>query len=339
MAAARWKEVDQIPIFANKSPMGPKLIGRKLNRAFFLDDAAMTSSEMALLDLVDDDVVCLNLAPALQDVLGARLVWPDNDHPQFGAPTISSLADVQELADGLEPSRVIQNEFVQALLATTRAVKKIIGETVALEVNCYGVFNLAARLMGLERLMGATLRQKALVHRLCDLIAGTQVGLAPHFVDAGADILSIGDGMSSPACISPRVYGEMALPYLTQTIQGFRRTGAITLYHPCGGEYPIIDQVGQTGADILYFSELVDLDVAQKIFARRHAVAGGVDPVHSLFMGDERIIDANIKQIIKKLKYKSGVIIQPGCGLSPNIPIINLQTMVKSTRKYSKNMQ
>ncbi|MDR3165901.1 MAG: uroporphyrinogen decarboxylase family protein [Synergistaceae bacterium] len=337
-AAARWKKVDYIPVFANKSPMGPALIGRKLNRDYFLSPDSMVKAELALFDLVDDDVICLNLAPATQDVLGARLYWPENDHPQFETPVIFDLDDVDKLEERLDISRVLSNDFIQALIDTTRSVKRHIGERVALEVNSYGVFNFASRLLGIERLMSATIREKELVHRLCGKIAGLQVALAAHFADAGADILSIGDGMSSPSCISPKIYGELALPYLTKTIQGFKKTGALTLYHPCGGEYPIIDQVGQTGADILYFSELVDLDVAQKIFVRRHAVAGGVDPANTLFLGDVQTVDQRLKETIGKLKHKTGVIIQPGCGLSPNIPIENLRAMVRATRKYSENM-
>jgi uroporphyrinogen-III decarboxylase len=109
----------------------------------------------------------------------------------------------------------------------------------------------------------------------------------------------------------------------------------LTLYHPCGGEYPIIDQVGQTGADVLYFSELVDLDVAQKIFFRRFAVAGGVDTVNTLYLGDVKTVDRELQKTIGKFKHKTGVILQPGCGLSPNIPVENLQSMVKAARKYS----
>ena len=67
MAAVRWKDVDCIPVFANKSPMGPALIGKKLNRDFSLSADSMTRSELALFEIVDDDVICLNLAPAIQD--------------------------------------------------------------------------------------------------------------------------------------------------------------------------------------------------------------------------------------------------------------------------------
>ncbi|MDR1916224.1 MAG: hypothetical protein LBQ58_06600 [Synergistaceae bacterium] len=338
-AAVRWREVDCIPVFANKSPMGPALIGKKLNRDFFLSAESMTKSELALFEAVDDDVICLNLAPAIQDVLGARLLWPENDHPQFEAPTVFSIDDVRALEGRLELNRVLKNDFIQALLETTRFVKTQIGESVVLEVNSYGVFNFAARLMGIEGLMSATIRDKDLVRRICDVIADLQVALAEPFVEAGATLLSIGDGMSSPSCISPKIYGELALPYLSKTIQGFKRTGALTLYHPCGGEYPIIDQVGSTGADILYFSELVDLDVAQKIFVRRFAVAGGVDPANTLYMGDVHTVDQRLKETIGKLKHKTGVIIQPGCGLSPNIPIENLQEMVRATRRYSADMR
>ncbi|MDR0886715.1 MAG: uroporphyrinogen decarboxylase family protein [Clostridiales Family XIII bacterium] len=333
-AAIHFKKVDYIPVFGNKSPMGPALIGRKLDQNYFLDADAMTDSELAMFEAVDDDVICLNLAPATQDALGAHIHWPENDHPQFESASVATLEDVEKI----DFSDALDNEFVRALLETTRKIKKAVGETVTLEVNSYGVFNFASRLLGFDPLMLATVRNKELVHKVCDKIADLQVYLAQPFVDAGADLLSIGDGTSSPSCISSKIYGELALPYLTKTIQGFKKTGAMTLYHPCGGEYPIIDQVGKTGADVLYFSELVDLDVAQKIFIRRHAVAGGVDPTNTLFLGNPESIDENIKQTIGKLKHKTGVIIQPGCGLSPNIPIENLQAMVKATRKYSALM-
>jgi MtaA/CmuA family methyltransferase len=338
MAAVRWKDVDYIPVFANKSPMGPALIGKKLNKDFFLSASSMTKSELALFEIVDDDVICLNLAPAIQDVLGARLYWPENDHPQFEAPTVFSIDDVRRIEERLGLQEVLENDFIRALLETTRSIKRQIGERVILEVNSYGVFNFATRLLGVERMMNATIRDKDLVRRICDVIADLQVALAAPFVDAGADLLSIGDAMSSPSCISPKIYGELALPYLTKTIQGFKSTGALTLYHPCGGEYPIIDQVGRTGADILYFSELVDLDVAQKIFVRRFAVAGGVDPTNTLYLGDVHTVDMRMKETIGKLKHKTGVIIQPGCGLSPNIPIENLEEMVRATRRYSSDM-
>jgi hypothetical protein len=54
--------------------MGPDLIGTKLNRAFFLNADLMVKSELALFDAVGEDVICLNLAPAIQDVLGASLI-------------------------------------------------------------------------------------------------------------------------------------------------------------------------------------------------------------------------------------------------------------------------
>jgi MtaA/CmuA family methyltransferase len=336
-AAVHFKKNDYIPVFANKSPMGPALIGTKLNRGFFLSAELMIKSELALFEAVDDDVICLNLAPAIQDVLGASLLWPENDHCQFKEATVFTLEDIDALDTSLE--KALANEFIQALVETTRGIKKAIGESVTLEVNSYGVFNYAARLFGMERLMSATVRNKTLVHRLCDKIADLQTALAAPFVEAGADLLSIGDGMSSPSCISPKIYGELALPYLKKTIEGFKKNGAMTLYHPCGGEYPIIDQVGQTGADVLYFSELVNLDVAQKIFFRRFAVAGGVDPANTLYLGDTKTVDRDLQNTINKLKHKTGVIIQPGCGLSPNIKIENLQAMVRAARKYSEAMQ
>jgi uroporphyrinogen decarboxylase len=337
LAALKFKAVDYIPVFTAKSPMGPALIGKKLGREYYLDPDVMARSELALLDLIDDDAAMVGASAGLQSALGANLSWPENDHCQAGGPSITSMYDVERLDNSL--SKALGNELLQASLEVIRRIRRAVGDRVVIETGFWGAFTSSSYLLGADGLMGAVMRCPELVHKLCGKIVDLQVSIFKYFVEAGADIISLADPMSSPTCISPSYYTRFALPYLTRAVQGIQNAGAFVRYHPCGGEYPIIDQVGLTGADILHLSELVDIDVAQKIFFRRHVVSGGVDPTNTLYMGDTNTVDLRIRELIGKLKHKTGVIIRPGCGLSPNIRIENLQAMVRSARKYSAELK
>ena len=329
--AIRFKNVDYIPVNTKKDPMGPALIGRKIEPDFYLDGEAMAKAELALLEEIPDDFTGIMVRNAVQISLGANMYWPGDDHPQNGEPAIHNL----EEAKAIQIPDPYKNEWLKATIDCLRILREKLGEDRLIECCSDGVFNIAASLCGTDYLMKYFLTNRELVNTVCDKIIEffKVYGAALH--ENGLDIFYTGDATSSPSCISPALYKEVALDYHKAWIKNAKDEGMLTNYHPCGGEYPIIDYVGQTGADILWFSDLVDLRVSQQIFYHRYCVAGDVNATELLFMGDAQSIDEYIKELLSGLKHKSGAIIQPGCALSPNIPVENLRALVESVRRHS----
>ncbi len=333
LAAIRWQEVDSIPVFSKIRGAMARVIGRKINQSFYRDGEAIANAALRTWETLRDDTLHLgggNVVPF--EALGAETIWPDNDYPMFKKPSITSLEDVERL----EIPDPAQDPYMVELLRAIRIVKQKVNGQAIISSGFHGVFNVAGRLLGTENLMVLIRRDPELVRKLCRKITDTLIRYGELLVAEGAEILEIGDATSSPACISPKTYEQMVLPYMTETFQGFKRAGAYAMYHPCGGEYPIIDLLSRTGADILDFSELVDLDVAQKIFVGRIAVGGTVDPSKVLFLGTPDEVEQHVKAIIEKLPFKTGAIIAPGCGLSLNIPLENVKAMIDAARKYGK---
>ncbi|HBF37213.1 MAG TPA: hypothetical protein DDW50_07815 [Firmicutes bacterium] len=331
LAAIQWEEIDQLPVFSKIRGAMAKVISRKINRSFYTDGEAMADAALATWEKLQDDTIHLgggNVIPF--EALGAETIWPDNDYPMFKKPSITSGEDV----DKLQIPDPAQDPYMVELIRAIRIVRRKLGKEVIISSGFHGVFNVAGRLLGTENLMLLISRDPKLVHKLCRKITDTLIKYAELLVAEGAEILEVGDATSSPACISPKTYREMVLPYMTETFRGFKKAGAYAMYHPCGGEYPIIDLLSSTEADILDFSELVDLDVAQKIFVRRIAVSGTVNPSQVLFLGTPEEVDQHVKNIIQKLPFKTGTIIAPGCGLSLNIPLANVKAMIDAVRKY-----
>ncbi|MBE6015320.1 MAG: hypothetical protein E7241_08180 [Lachnospiraceae bacterium] len=330
--AMKFKKVDYIPVMCKKRAIAPQTIGRKYDREFQLDPEAMAKSAIEAWKIVGDDAFCLGSGPALQMGLGCDLNWPEDDHPSFKSAVITS----REEAEKLEVPDPFKNEYMDAFIEAVRLLKEWAGDEVPIKIASYGIFNLLSRLLGVERMMSWILKDRETIELLCDKINETMLRFAKEMRNVGADIYEIGDAMSGPAVISTKVFKELSVPYHRAQIRGFREMGLISMLHVCGGEYPVIDQLQFTEADFLWFSELVDLSVAQKIFYKRFAVCGGVNPVDTLFLGSPEKIDEDIKNIIVTLKHKSGVILMPGCGLSTNIPIENLKAMADATKRHSE---
>jgi uroporphyrinogen decarboxylase len=330
LAAIAWDDVDRIPVFASPGGVAAQLIGRKVNREFALDGEALANAQLAAWEQLGDDLISVHGYGSLVEAFGAKSVWPENDYPMFAGPIVVTHDD----ADALVVPDPYRDPFQIEVLRALQIVKSKVGDRVLVGGFVNGIFNLAGRLLGTESLMANLTRDPELVHKVCRKIVAAQVRYGETLVEAGAELIHIPDATSSPACISPRTYEQFALPYLTEAIQGFKRAGAIVSYHPCGGEYPILDLIGRTGADILHFSELVDLAVVQKVYVGRHAVAGTVDPASVLFLGSRADVDRHVADIVGRLQFQTGAIIQPGCGLSPNFPFQNIAAMVEAAHTH-----
>ncbi len=328
--AIRFKPVDYIPVNAKKEAMAPSVVGRKLNRDYFLDGPGAAEAEIALMEIVDDDF-CVTTS-SVSVALGTDVEWPENDYPQRKAGVIKTMEDVEAMGE-FDPWK---NEFTAASLETARILKQKLGDEKVIETVVSGVFNTASGLAGIEHFMQSLITDKPFVKALCDKVVDGMIAYAKAFKEVGGDIFFSPDASSSPSCISPKLYAEQALPHHIRWAREVKKLGLISCYHPCGGEYPIIDMMKDIDTDILWFSDMVDLSVAQQIFYRRKAVAGDVSGPDVLFLGNPSSIDEYIKNKCASLKHKSGAMIHPGCGLSPNIPIENLKAMVDATRKYSE---
>lgn len=329
----KWKPVDRLPTFAGGH--FPQLTGRKYGRDYLHDADAIAATVLKQAEIFEADADRVPSSGALEVLANTKLYWPENDYPMFLEPVITSRADVDRLVVPSE-EELARDPRVAAGLEAIRIVRKKLGPDALIMGFVNGVYNYAGELTGTAALMRFLAQDPELVWKLGEAITQTSINHLRLQVKAGADYIGMPDATSSPACISPKQYAEHALPHHIKLISAIRETGAISQYHPCGGEYPIIDQLPRTGADILHFTELVDLSVAQKIFVQRHAVAGGMDVVTGpLFLGTPDEVDAYTKKLIESLRFKTGAIIMPSCGLSPNVPVENIQAYIKAVKKYS----
>jgi uroporphyrinogen-III decarboxylase len=142
-------------------------------------------------------------------------------------------------------------------------------------------------------------------------------------VDAGADMIGIGDAAAS--LVAPDYYATEVDPREKRIVDAIHRAGARVRLHICGDVHGKFRTMADTNAD------LIDIDFPQTLAeVRAHVgpdvcLAGNVHPVEILYRGTP---DA-VRQALQQCRDEAGerYILAAGCEIPPGTSDPNLRAM------------
>jgi MtaA/CmuA family methyltransferase len=141
----------------------------------------------------------------------------------------------------------------------------------------------AADLRGVNSLMRDLFDRPEWVEELCAICLEVAVDFARAQIEAGADIIGLGDAVCS--LISPQFYRRFALPYEQRIFKSVHNMGALARLHICGDTSKIIDAMVESGADIIDLDYMVDMESAAANYGEQISFCGNFDPVAVLLQG------------------------------------------------------
>jgi MtaA/CmuA family methyltransferase len=121
------------------------------------------------------------------------------------------------------------------------------------------------------------------VQELLEVCVEVEIAFARAQVQAGADIIGLGDAIASQ--IAPQMYVEFALPYEQRIFDAVHKMDAATRLHICGDITRILPHIPGSGADIVDVDWMVDLASAAETFGHHPLTCGNFDPVAVLLDG------------------------------------------------------
>lgn len=141
----------------------------------------------------------------------------------------------------------------------------------------------AADLRGMLNLMKDLRLRPEWVSDLLEQVVEVEVAFAQAQIEAGADIIGLGDAVASQ--ISSKMYREFALPYEKRIFDAVHQGGSFTRLHICGNTTHILRDMVDSGADIIDIDWMVDIKQAAKIFGDQASLCGNFDPVGVMLQG------------------------------------------------------
>jgi len=181
----------------------------------------------------------------------------------------------------------------------------------------------AADLRGINNLMLDFYDDPPFVRDLFAFIVEMELRFAKAQVDAGVDLMGVGDAAAS--LVGPHVYEEFVWPYEKQLVDGLRAMGTKVRLHICGNTRSILAGMGRLGC------EIVDLDYPSPLSEGRTAMGpnqvllGNINPVKVLRDGTP----ASVTDAIAECHRQAGprYLVGAGCEVPRETAHDNLRAL------------
>ena len=149
-----------------------------------------------------------------------------------------------------------------------------------------------ADLRGINALMIDFYDDPSFVRELFDFVLKMELRYAQAQVDAGADIIGIGDAAAS--LIGPKFYEQIVWPYEKQLVDGLHDMGVGVRLHICGNTRPILKSMGDLGCEIVDLDYFASLDAARTAMGPDQILLGNLNPVTELRDSTPEAVEAAI---------------------------------------------
>ena len=169
-----------------------------------------------------------------------------------------------------------------------------------------------ADLRGVTELMYDLAEDEEYLPELMEIVHDQQKAFAKAQVDAGADIIGVGNAVAS--LIGPSLYEEYAMDYDQKIVAYVHSLGAKVKLHICGNITPLLPLLRKVGPDIL---ELVKDDPI--------SICGNLDPVAVILSSTPQEVAEKAKACLAVGNARS--MIAGGCEVPGNTPFENLIAM------------
>jgi MtaA/CmuA family methyltransferase len=305
---------------------GMRFIGKPL-QGYFLDYRTLAEAQIATAAAFDIDVVSI-IADSYREAadLGAEIQFPEDDLPR---PVRPLFADRRDFTNYCLPEPLIGARMGDAVEGC-RLLKKQAGGYVPVMGWVEGALAQANILVGDQALLYSLYDRPQWVHDLLEICTHVEIAFAVAQVQAGADIIGLGDAIAS--LLSPGMYRQFALPYEQRIFQAVHESGAIGRLHICGNTTRLLPDMVASGADIIDLDWMVDLRQAAEVVADRAALCGNFDPVAVMLQGTPEQVQAAVCYGLENggRRYFSAA----GCEIPDGTPYTNLRAQARALRKF-----
>ncbi|NOU36309.1 MAG: uroporphyrinogen decarboxylase [Kiritimatiellaceae bacterium] len=178
----------------------------------------------------------------------------------------------------------------------------------------------AADLRGINTLMTDFFDDEQFVRDLLTFSTDMAIQFAKVQIDAGADVIGIGDAACS--LIGPSLYSEFVLEEEKRLIKAVHERGAFARLHICGNISGLLNYMPELKCDIIDLDSMVEIETARRILGSDQILLGQIDPVRIIRNGTPD----QIRNAVATCKAAASpwYITGAGCEIPRDTPFENL---------------
>ncbi|MBK9210413.1 MAG: hypothetical protein IPL71_19865 [Anaerolineales bacterium] len=260
------------------------------------------------------------------EALGAELNFREDRDFEFPQVKHAGLfGSAKELVERLRKSSQLEDirslGRIEKVCEAIKLLKKDIGNDAVIGGMIPGPYTLLLLVVDVKNMFIEMKKEPQAVTDALVLLSSFLADVGTAYREAGADFITIHDMGGSPAFIGPGKYEQFVLPAEKLLIEKLPEPNVLSV---CGNVTGSLNLLAQTGAGAISLDQTVDL-AAARLALRDTLLFGNLDPVETLFRGD----DAEIRESIVRAKDAGVDAVWPGCDLVIRTPIQNIKYMVE----------
>ncbi len=182
----------------------------------------------------------------------------------------------------------------------------------------------AADLRGINHLMLDFFDDEKFVRDLFEFNIEMAGRFAQTQMDAGADIIGVGDAAAS--LVGPQIYEEFVLPYERRLVERLHGMGTRVRLHICGNIGRILSHIGTLGVDMIDVDSMVPLAEVRTAVGPEVVITGNINPVSALRNSTPAAIIAAVKEC--RAAAAPRYITAAGCEVPRDTPEENVRALL-----------
>jgi uroporphyrinogen decarboxylase len=311
------KSVDRVPNFDVIMGFGAHYVGATLSQ-YLLDHRFMVKSNLAMVSDFDIDILQTLTDPFRESVdFGLEVEFPEDGLPKRIRPLLAPGEDLKKVPL-IEPgSGWRMSDRIEAVRMLHEQANKVVPVMGWVE----GAMAEANDLLSDSIMMTTFYDAPEWLTALLERITEVEIAFARIQIEAGADIIGLGDAIAS--IVSPGMYRKFALPYEKRIFAAVHQKGALARLHICGNTAKILPDMLASGADFIDVDWMVDYARAAEIFGEQASVVGNFDPVSVMYRGSEQTIEDAARHCLAVGGSRS--FSAAGCEIPDGTPLKNLR--------------
>ena len=309
-AYARGEEVDRIPTSLSAGETAPPLYGINICDYYFSADAMVEVETRLAEDFHADNMgVGLGLR-TLVEALGTKLEYPKKNVSYIAEPALTSFADI----DNMELVNIEKDGRFPIIVESFERLQERFGEERILGSGLAGPLTTAASLIGTEKFLKATVKNKEGAHRLLQFSTDCIVKCCKDMNQKLGIKFMLSEPMASRNLLSKKQFREFFLPYLKQAVQRMNEFQQGTSIHICGNTKDRWQEVVDAGVSGFWVDNCESLQELKDAHGDKIAISGNLSPVDVLKDGTIEDIEEHVKRCIAQAgDNPCGYNLCPGC--------------------------
>lgn len=322
-AFLKGEPIDRLPLMPVVMMFCADQIGVKYGE-YVHDYRVLAEAQIQTAERFGFDIVSNMSDPAREaSDCGAHIMFFD-DQPAAIVESDALLADKASLAS-LQIPNPLGGGRMHAAVNALSLMKDRVGNEKAVMGWVEGPCAEAADLRGINTLMFDFYDDPDFVLRLFDFVTEIAILFARAQVNAGADIIGIGDAAAS--LIGPKFYDEFVWPYEKKLVDAIHAMGAAVRLHICGRANSIVNGMGRLGCEIIDLDYFTSIEAARLAMGPQQALLGNVDPVRALRNADAEAVTAAFAQCHRQAGER--YVVGAGCEIPRDTPLENVRAMIE----------